>query len=49
MKTKVIILGVLLTLIPAVANAKGHHSNPNHGLRHIHLPRHYKGTITIYK
>ena len=43
MKTKVIILGVLLTLIPAVANAKTttnkwHYTMTYHRLVHIKCP-----------
>ena len=48
MKIKIITLALMLSLTPALANAKTHGS-ANHGLRHIHVARYYKGTVTIYK
>ena len=42
MKTKVIILGVLLTLIPAVANAKTHKPQKYHYTMTYHRPTHIK-------
>ena len=56
MKTKIIILGLVLSLVPAVANARGYHphikkvhvTNPYKGLRHQRLKIARKGTILVY-
>jgi L-asparaginase/Glu-tRNA(Gln) amidotransferase subunit D len=55
MKTKIIILGVLLTLIPAVANARGHkpkmyhYTITHHHSTHIKPPRWLKLKSKVLK
>lgn len=45
---KIIILGVVLSLIPATSFARGHNTKSYNGLRHVRLARPYRGHVTIY-
>jgi len=51
MKTKIIVLGLVLALIPAVANARthtAHSANPFSGYKHQRLKIARKGQILVY-
>jgi hypothetical protein len=51
MKTKVIVLAVMLSLVTAPAYARGHnvsHSNPYKYFKHTRMIKSYRGHVTIY-
>ena len=48
MKTKIIVLGVMLSLVSAPAYARVSHSNPYKNFKHTRMVKTYRGHIRVY-